>query len=80
MARKHFGIVEYNGSQSRRIHLIKSQNPKRPGTYAAARYAQYRNGMTDGEYFQACRRLSVPNYSRADITWDFEHGFIKLED
>ncbi len=80
MARTHWRIPAYEGSQSRRIRVIRIQYPKRGN--AATRYAQYRTGMTVREYFQACEALAVPNYAIFDITWDTDpkRGFIELYD
>lgn len=80
MARTHWGIRAYEGSESRRIRVIRIQNPKRGK--AAIRYAQYRTGMTVREYVQACEALTVPNYAIFDITWDTDpkRGFIELCD
>jgi hypothetical protein len=78
MARNHFGIPAYEGSQSRRIRLVRSENPKRGK--AAIRYAQYRTGMSVREYVIACDALAVLNYALFDITWDTDRQFIELYD
>ena len=78
MAKKLWGIPAYDGSQSRRIRKIVSENPKRGK--AAIRFAQYRTGMTVRGYIEACGALGIPNYALFDITWDNDRRVIELYD
>ena len=58
-------------NQGRTIHLLKRDNPKRPGTAAHERYALYREGMTVAEFLKA-------GGSSADISFDQTKKFIEL--
>lgn len=80
MSRTFFGIPAYRGPMSRRIRKIEADNPKRGRS--RVRFAQYRNGMTVQEYFDACEALGVPNHALFDITWDADpkRKFIELYD
>jgi hypothetical protein len=80
MAKKLWGIPAYDGPTRRRIRKIVAGNPKRGD--AAIRFAQYRDGMTVGEFILACEGLGVPNYAVFDITWDSDprRRFIELSD
>jgi hypothetical protein len=64
----HWNIPEYDRPHSRRIRKLVEGNPKRGDS--AVRFAQYRTGMTVGEYLAACERLDVPNYALYDLMWD----------
>jgi hypothetical protein len=78
MAKNHWGIPAYEGSLQRRIRLLVNSNPKRGKV--ALRFAQYRDGMTVGEYIHACEQFGRPNYAVFDITWDSDpkRKFIEL--
>jgi hypothetical protein len=80
MTKKLWRIPAYDGPTNRRIRKIVDGNPKRGA--AAIRFAQYRTGMTVGEYVLACKGLGVPNYALFDITWDSDlnRRFIELYD
>lgn len=54
------------------IRVLVKDNPKRPGSRAAADFARYRDGMTVKEFLQA-------GGSRAGLKWDSAHGFIRVE-
>jgi hypothetical protein len=76
----HWNVPAYEGSLSRRIRILVSENPKEAGSDSSVRFDQYRAGMTIQEYIDACDKLNVPNYALSDITWDAERHFIALDD
>ena len=51
-------------------------NPKRPGFKAHERYEKYSSAKTIAEYFE----LSEKKYSRADLRYDEEHGYLQIFD
>lgn len=55
-------------------HVVRvlCPNPKRPGTAAHALFLLYRDGMTCAEYLQA-------GGTKAGLSWDRTHGFIRLD-
>lgn len=55
------------------ITLLVSENPKRKGS--KGRFAKYRNGMTVSEY---CEAIGTKGLAMADIAWDINHGFIRV--
>lgn len=57
---------------ARRIAYV-APNPKKPRTASYDRFSQYREGMTLAEALSA-------GLTRADLSWDVERGFIRLED
>lgn len=54
------------------ITLLSETNPKKPGSKAHARFANYKSGQTVEEALKAGLR-------RDDLAWDTAHGFIKIE-
>lgn len=48
-----------------------SENPKKPGTKAHERFKHYRAGMSVREFIEK-------GGLRADLSWDVEHGHIKI--
>jgi hypothetical protein len=58
---------------ARVITLLVTDNPKRVGSAARERFTLYRSGMTVGQFLAA-------GGLRADISWDVDHGFIRLDD
>lgn len=54
-----------------RIEFKVTQNPKRAGSQAHARFAEYMQATTVEEYFQL-------GAVRADLKYDVEHGFIEI--
>ena len=54
------------------ITLLVTENPKREGSASRERFRLYRTGMTVKEYLQA-------GGSRADLRWDSQHNFIRLD-
>ncbi len=54
------------------ITVLVTGNPKRAGSAAYERFALYRTGMTVGQFL-------ATGGLRVDITWDVNHGFIKLD-
>lgn len=59
-------------SDPRRIVYVSPTNPKREGTASHARFALYVEGMSIDEFVQAGGTI-------ADVKWDSERGFIKIE-
>lgn len=57
------------------IRLEVSENPKRPGTKAHARFSLYRPHMTARQYRDAVGHYCTAN---TDITFDLERGYITL--
>lgn len=57
----------------RRIAYVAETNPKKPGSAAHAKFALYRVGMTVSEFIAA-------GGTTADVKWDTERGFVRLED
>lgn len=57
------------------IRLEVSENPKRPGTKAHARFNLYRPHMTARQYRDAVGHYCTAN---TDITFDLERGYITL--
>lgn len=55
------------------IRVLAQTNPKRPGSASYPRFELYRDGDTVAQYMARGGR-------RADITWDVDKGFIKLDD
>lgn len=58
-------IMEYH------IVMLVSENPKKPGSKARARFDHYKTGMTRDQALKA-------GLTGGDIRWDTKHGFIKL--
>lgn len=63
------------------IHVLKAENPKKPGTLAAGRYALYKDGMTVAAYQEAVKQHLTKlktkdpegtfiNYARGDLKND----------
>ena len=67
---KLYAPVNDNGGEAK-ITVLAAENPKRKGSESAARFAKYKTGMT---YAQAIEK----GLTRADISWDLKHGYIKL--
>lgn len=64
----------------RRITVLAETNPKARGSKSEARFAVYKDGMTVGEYVLAVRALGRGRrVAIRDITWDVDHGYIRLE-
>lgn len=53
------------------IKLVAKENPKKPGSASHDRFALYEDGMTCGKFIAA-------GGSRADLSWDRSHEFIKI--
>ena len=60
-------------TDGRIIRLLTTGNPKRAGTDGHRRFALYRDGMTVAAFLAAGGRS-------ADIKWDAERSFIRLDD
>lgn len=58
---------------SGKITLLVDKNPKRPGSAAYDRFAQYESGMTVGTALEA-------GVLPEDLRWDTKHSFIKIEE
>lgn len=54
-----------------KITVLVKENPKRPGTYRAKRFAKYKTGMTIRDYINA---EGLPG----DIRVDTEAGYIRI--
>ena len=66
---------------ARTITVLAAANPKKPGSRSHARFALYTTGQSVAAYQAACVALGQPHAKRnatADLTWDAQHGFIKL--
>lgn len=68
-----------------RIEVRVSQNPKRAGTKAHARFALYRDGMTVAEYKAACTahdgKHARPGFRYlGDLKWDEERQYVMVWD
>lgn len=60
------------------IRVVAKGNPKKPGSQAATDFLHYRDGMTLLTYLNDER---MPRRrARANVQWDLEHGFIRLEE
>lgn len=61
------------------ITVVKA-NPKRVGSKAHARYAQFhRAGQTVAEYIAANKAANMSGMlARNDLRWDLEHGHIEI--
>ena len=57
---------------------VLQDNPKLLGSKCHARYQHYCNGMTAGEYVEACSAAPRPKDAWIDLTWDRAHGFIEI--
>ncbi len=79
MARKYRGIPEYEGSVTKRITRIVP-NPKRQGSKSRVRFSFYRDRMTIADYIRECETVGESQLALFDITYDLDHGFIKLAD
>jgi hypothetical protein len=79
VTRKYFRIPEYEGSLSKRITSIVP-NPKRQRSKARVRFSFYRDQMTVADYVLKCGTVSESHLALFDITYDLDHGFIKLAD
>lgn len=55
------------------INILRTTNPKRPGTACYPRFDLYQEGMTVKAYKEA-----NPDFGSADLAWDIDHGFIKV--
>lgn len=64
--------VTVRRSDPRRIVYVSEVNPKKQGSSAYDRFALYTIGMTVDEFVKA-------GGTAADVKWDAERGFIKLE-
>lgn len=57
-----------------------TENPKKEGSKAHARFALYREGQTVDEFIAACVEAGFPaTEAKADISWDRRHGLIAVE-
>lgn len=67
--------------RQKRIRLLVTENPKRPGSKCHARYLLYRDGMTLGEYIEAVEALGRTSWSAwMDIYCDRDRGFIEIQE
>lgn len=64
--------VTVRKSDPRKIVHVSPTNPKKQGSASYDRFALYRVGMTVDEFVRAGGTI-------ADVKWDAERGFIKLE-
>lgn len=65
-------IRKINGHErSAKITVLAEENPKRKGSLSHARFAKYKNGMT----LEAALAAGI---KAADISYDEDHGFIKV--
>lgn len=60
-------------SDPRKISWVQDANPKKPGSAAHHKFGLYRVGMSVSEFIEAGGTI-------ADVKWDTERGFVKLED
>lgn len=71
-----------SGDGEDRIHLTdKGKDHKKNGD-SQDRFALYKNNMTVNAYIEACAKLPKKypaSKARADIKWDRDHGFIRIE-
>lgn len=58
------------------ITVIATQNPKRPGTQAAATFAHYASGMTVGAFQAVVGNRKLATLS---LAYDQEHGYISIK-
>lgn len=61
---------------AKKITLLVKENPRREGTTCFKKFAQYRNGMTVGEYLAAGEKLGT---TMGSVRHDVEHGFISIK-
>jgi len=70
----------YKGPLTKRITVLRPNNPKTPGKLCYKRFELYRPGMAVAEYYLACEQIGEkPRRYKLDIEWDLDHGFIRLE-
>lgn len=60
-------------TENLKIYVEVDNNPKR--AKAAKRFEFYRDGMTPSEYAE---RVGDKVQAYRDLTWDLEHGYIRL--
>lgn len=61
------------------IKLLSPNNPKKPGSASAARFALYKDGMSVEAYKGAVKAAGQPmRLAAADLLWDVRHKFIEL--
>ena len=64
---------------TRSIKLLVPNNPKKPGSASAARFALYKDGMTVASDQEAVKAAGQPmRLASADLLWDVRHKFIEL--
>ena len=68
----HDSTIHFLQDKSGKPYNVTDNNPKKNGSAGHARFALYHEGMTVGE------ALAAGVWS-ADITWDIDHGFIRVE-
>jgi hypothetical protein len=60
-----------------KIQVLAKDNPRRAGTMAAKTFGLYKNGMTVGDFRQACKQAHCDaNY----LFSDQEHGWIRISE
>ena len=63
------------------IKLHVTENPKKPGTMAATDFAQYKNGMTVGQFKAAmAQKGGVGAKAHEHLAYDLKKGFITVHD
>lgn len=63
------------------IHLLVKENPKRADTMAARKFGCYREGITVGQYLDACVKLGLGKARHrfhSSLKYDVTHGYIKI--
>jgi hypothetical protein len=58
--------------ETAKIKILVDENPKRPGSKGAARFDQYRNGMTVAAALEA-------GITAKDLVWDVDHKFVSIK-
>jgi hypothetical protein len=80
--KQRYASVDLLGNDNAIISWVKRPNPKIAGKKSAVRYDRYyREGMTVGEYCDAYKANNEPRMlARNDLRWDYQHGFITIEE
>lgn len=65
----------------KKITVLVDENPKRPGSASARRFAIYCTGMTVEDYVSAAEDSGVNRpKARKDVYWDRDHGYISVSE
>lgn len=60
------------------VHVLVTNNPKRPGSKSAATWPVYKQGQTVAAYKEAHAKAKAHYTPAACLTWDAKHGYIAV--